>query len=227
MFKIVVSDPKTKRTYQKEVGYKESGLLGRKIGDKIKGEFLGLHGYELQLTGGSDKQGFPMRQDMPGAARKKVLLTGRPGFHPTTEGERRRRLVRGNTLSEEIVQVNMKVVTHGKDSLPKLFGKEEVKEEKKEAHEKKEEHKKEEKAGHEERKHEEKKEEQKAEHAEKKHEEHKTEHKEAKHEKEERKAEHAEHKAEHGGEHKAGHEEHKAEHKEEHKTEHSHEHKKG
>lgn len=189
MYKIVVSDPKTRRTYQKEVPYKESGLLGRKIRDMVKGDFFGLPGYELQITGGSDKQGFPMRQNLQGIGRKRALLTGGPGFHPLRKGERRRKLVRGNTLSEEIVQVNMKVVTHGKDSLAKLFGKEEAKEEKKE-------HKKEEKAeGKKEAKTEEKKEEHKKEAAEKKHEEakehkvehkeeHKTEHKEA-HEKKE------------------------------------------
>jgi small subunit ribosomal protein S6e len=197
VFKIVVSDPKTKRTYQKEVGYKESGLLGRKLGDRVKGEFLGLHGFELQLTGGSDKQGFPMRQDIQGSVRKKILLTGQPGFHPTTKGERRRKPIRGNTLSEEIVQVNMKVVTYGKDTLAKLFGKEEPKEAK---HEEKAEHKKEEK-----------KEAHNEAHAEKKHEEHK----EAAHEKpaehKEHKPEHAEHKAEHSGEHKPEHAEHKAE----------------
>jgi small subunit ribosomal protein S6e len=191
VFKIVVSDPKTRRTYQKEVGEKESGLMGRKIGDKVKGDFLGLHGYEFQVTGGSDKQGFPMRQDIPGAARKKMLLTGGPGFHPTEGGERRRKIVRGNTVSEEIAQVNMKAVVHGKDSLAKLFGKEE-KEEKKEA-----------KAEH---KHEEKKEEHKTEAHE-----HKPEHAEAKHDKP----------AEHKAEHKAEAHEHKPEHTEtkEHKKE--------
>ena len=180
VFKIVVADPKTRRTYQKEVGYNESGLLGRKIGEKVKGDFLGLHGYEFEVTGGSDKQGFPMRPGVLGIGRKNVLLTGGPGFHPTEKGERRRKLVRGNTLSEEIVQVNMKVVTHGKDSLAKLFGKEEAKHEE----EKKEEAKK----------HEEKKEEHKAEHKEQK-EEHKPEHKEE--HKTEHKAEHAEAKHEH------------------------------
>lgn len=137
MFKIVVSDPKTKKTYQKEVGYKESGLVGKRIGEKFKGDLVGLSGYELQITGGSDKQGFPMRPDIAGATRKKMLLTGGPGFHPTTEGERRRKLVRGNTVSEDIVQVNIKVLTHGKETLAKLFGKEEAKEKK--AEEKKEE----------------------------------------------------------------------------------------
>ncbi len=179
MYKIVVADPKTKRTYQKEVAEKESGLTGRKIGEKVKGDFLGLPGFEMQITGGSDKQGFPMRQDMPGFGRRKVLLTGGTGFHPLRKGERRRKLVRGNTISDEIVQINMKVAVYGKDSLAKLFGKEEKHEEKKA-----EEHKKEEaKAEHAEKKHEEAKHEgHKEEHKEAKHEEHKPEHAEAKHE---------------------------------------------
>jgi len=182
MYKIVVADPKTKRTYQKEVAEKESGLTGRKIGEKIKGDFLGLPGFEIQITGGSDKQGFPMRQDMPGFGRRKVLLTRGTGFHALRSGERRRKLVRGNTISDEIAQVNMKVLVYGKDSLAKLFGKEEKHEEKKA-----EEHKKEEaKAEHAEKKHEEAKhEEKKEEHKEAKHEEHKPEHAEAKHEKKE------------------------------------------
>ena len=212
VFKIVVSDPKTRRTYQKEVGEKESGLLGRKIRDKAKGDFLGLAGYELEITGGSDKQGFPMRQGIHGTVRKKVLLTHGPGFNPLRTGERRRKLVRGDTVSEEIVQVNMKALTYGKDSLSKLFGKEEAKEEKKEAkHEEK--HKKEEEHKAEQKEH-------KTEHAEKKHEEAKAEHKEHVTEQKEHKAEHIEHekKAEHAEskehEHKAEHGEHKAEKKE-------------
>lgn len=135
MFKLVVSDPKTRKTYQKEVSQKESGLLNRKIGDKVKGDFLGLLGYELQITGGSDKQGFPMRPNIEGTARKRVLLTGGAGFHPKQRGERRRKSVRGNTISQEIVQVNAKIVKHGTKKLEQIFGKKEEKpkEEKKEA----------------------------------------------------------------------------------------------
>lgn len=127
MFKLVVSDPKTKKTYQKEVSQKESGLLSRKIGDRVKGDFLGLSGYEIEVTGGSDKQGFPMRPDMQGAARKRILLTGGPGFHPKRKGERRRKSVRGNVISEEIVQVNAKIVKYGTKKLEQIFGKKEEK----------------------------------------------------------------------------------------------------
>jgi len=134
MFKLVVSDPKTRKTYQKEIPQKESGLIGRKIGDKVKGDFLGMPGYELEITGGSDKQGFPMRPDIPGTARKRVLLTGGPGFHPKRKGERRRKSVRGNTISGDIVQVNTKIVKYGSKKPEEIFGKKEEKpkEEKKE-----------------------------------------------------------------------------------------------
>ena len=127
MFKLVVADPKTRKTYQKEVSQKDSGLLGRRIRDKIKGDFVGLPGYELQVTGGSDKQGFPMRADVSGSARKRKLLTGGAGFHPKIKGERRRKSVCGNTISEQIVQVNAKVVKHGTKKLDELFGKTEEK----------------------------------------------------------------------------------------------------
>ncbi len=127
MFKLVVSDPKTKKTYQKEVSQKESGLLNRKIGDRVKGDFLGLSGYEIEITGGSDKQGFPMRPNIQGVARKRVLLTGGPGFHPKRKGERRRKSVRGNVISQEIVQVNAKIVKYGKKKLEQIFGKKEEK----------------------------------------------------------------------------------------------------
>lgn len=131
VFKLVVSDPKTKKTYQKEVSQKESGLLNRKIGDKVKGDFLGLSGYEIQITGGSDKQGFPMRPEIDGIARRKVLLTGGPGFHPKQKGERRRKSVRGNTISPETAQVNAKIVKYGAKKLEQIFGKKEAKKEEK------------------------------------------------------------------------------------------------
>lgn len=146
MFKLVVSDPKTKRTYQKEVSQKESGLIGRKIRDKAKGDFLGLPGYELEITGGSDKQGFPMRFDVQGTARKRVLLTGGPGFHPKTKGERRRKSVRGNTISPEIIQVNAKITKYGSKKLEEIFRKPKEKPKEEAKPEKKAEEKPEEKA---------------------------------------------------------------------------------
>jgi small subunit ribosomal protein S6e len=134
-FKIVISDPKAKKAYQKEIDQGASGLMGKKIGDKFSGNHLGLAGYELEVTGGSDKEGFPMRRDVEGPGRKKILLSHGPGFHPKSKGRRKRKSIRGNAISPAISQINLKVVTYGAKSVEEGLGvKKEHKEEK--AHEK-------------------------------------------------------------------------------------------
>lgn len=85
-------------------------FLGLKIGDRIDASFIGLKGKLLEIRGGSDLAGFPMRPDIPGPVKKYVLLSSGPGFRPREDGERRRKLVRGNTISEDIVQINTVVI---------------------------------------------------------------------------------------------------------------------
>jgi small subunit ribosomal protein S6e len=68
------------------------------------------------------------------------LLSGPPGFHPRKKGERRRKTVRGNTISEDIVQINTKIVKKGEKPLEELIPvkpKEEKKEEAKQKAEEK------------------------------------------------------------------------------------------
>jgi small subunit ribosomal protein S6e len=126
--KLVVANPKNGKTMQKELEENQAKTLyGKKIYEVVKGESLGLTGYELQITGGSDKQGFPMRSDLRGTGRKKIMISSGPGFHPKTKGERRRKSVRGNTVSAETAQLNMQVVKEGAKSLEKTLGKEEEK----------------------------------------------------------------------------------------------------
>ena len=125
-FRVVVSDPKTGRAYQKVVGGANANrLIGKQIGDVINGTVVELPpDYELQITGGSDKDGFPMRPDIPGSGRKRLLLSGGVGFRPREKGMRRRKTVRGKVISKDIVQINMKVVKHGKVPLEEIFKKE-------------------------------------------------------------------------------------------------------
>lgn len=108
VFRFVISDPKTRKSFQKDID--APSIVGLKIGDDFDGSTVGLTGFKLKLTGGSDKEGFPMRPEIPSAARKRVLLTEPPGFHPHREGERKRKLVRGNQISDSIMQVNCKIV---------------------------------------------------------------------------------------------------------------------
>lgn len=123
VFKIVVNDPKTRKSYQIEVDQsKASSVIGKKIGDEFEGDMIGLSaGYMLQIRGGTDKDGFPMHPDLKGQVKKKLLLSSKPGFHPPAKGQRRRKMVRGNTVSPEIVQLNVKVVKSGAEPLDKLL----------------------------------------------------------------------------------------------------------
>ncbi len=110
-FKVVVSDPKTGKAEQVEVkGENAARLIGLKIGDIFNGEIIGKPGVKLKITGGSGRAGEPMRADVEGGVKKYVLLSGPPGYHPREKGERRRRFVRGNTITEDIVQINTIIV---------------------------------------------------------------------------------------------------------------------
>ncbi len=99
-------------------------LRGLKIGDSFKGDDFGLPGYELQVRGGTDKDGFPMRADLQGAVRKRLLLASGPGYKPREKGVRRRKMIRGNTVDLDIAQLNVAVIKAGKKSLEEIFKKE-------------------------------------------------------------------------------------------------------
>jgi small subunit ribosomal protein S6e len=121
--KLVVSDPGTKKAYQMEISEDRArSLLGRKIGETVTGDSIGLKGYEMVITGGSDKDGFPMRSDMHGEGRKKILLASGSGYRPKERGVRKRKMVRGNTVSRDITQVNAKVTKTGEKTIEEIIG---------------------------------------------------------------------------------------------------------
>ncbi|MCS7131631.1 MAG: 30S ribosomal protein S6e [Hadesarchaea archaeon] len=121
VFKVVVSDPESGKSYQLEAREPEARkLIGLSIGDKFDGAMVGLPGYELQITGGTDADGFPMRPDIAGPGRTSVLLADGPGFRPRRKGERRRKRVRGRVISDAIVQVNTKIVKRGEKPIEEL-----------------------------------------------------------------------------------------------------------
>lgn len=128
VFKFVISDKD--KTYQVEKDQKDCPILNKKIGDTFSADFLGLDDYELQIKGGSDKDGFPMRKDLEGIVRKSYVMTNGIGFHTDKEGMRKRKMMRGNTISTDVVQVNCKVIKNGPKNLSDVLGKkEEVKKE--------------------------------------------------------------------------------------------------
>lgn len=124
-FQFIVSDSKTRKAYKIEVDQdKAVGIVGKVIGKKFNGDILGLSGYELQITGGTDKDGFPMHPQVHGPGRKKIILSNPPCFHPKLKGQRRRKMVRGNTISRDIIQINCKILKTGTKPIESLIQKE-------------------------------------------------------------------------------------------------------
>jgi small subunit ribosomal protein S6e len=67
-----------------------------------------------------------MKKDLPGMGRRRLLLSEGKGFRPSERGIRKKKSVRGNTINQDIVQINMKVAKEGSkpiDSLIKIEGK--------------------------------------------------------------------------------------------------------
>ena len=109
-FKLSVSTPDGKVRSLEVEGDRAQPLLSKRIGEAIDGTAIGLQGMKLEITGGSDKDGYPMRRDIQGGVRIPVLMGKGTGFRATKKGERRRKLVRGNTITEDIVQINFKTL---------------------------------------------------------------------------------------------------------------------
>ncbi|HKS59721.1 MAG TPA: 30S ribosomal protein S6e [Thermoplasmata archaeon] len=120
-FKLVVAEGG--KSFPRTVGEAQAaGFLGKRIGEEIGGELIGLPGYTLAIRGATDKSGFPLRPDLPGARQVRVLVGDGFGFHAPREGQRRRRTFRGNQISEETVQINLVVRQKGPKPLGELFG---------------------------------------------------------------------------------------------------------
>ncbi len=121
-FTVVVADPESGATVQREIdGQDANRFIGRAIGEEVEGDAVGFPGYTLEITGGSDDAGRPMRADVRGSALREVLLTGGTGYQPERDGERRRVTVRGAEISDETVQINAKVTETGDEAFEDLL----------------------------------------------------------------------------------------------------------
>jgi len=129
-FKINISDKG--KTLKIETD--SESLIGKKIGETLHGKEISkdLEGYELEITGTSDIAGFPGKKDVEGSVLKRVLLEKgfgmkkkprKEGKKPvsTPKGLRLKKTVRGNTISREIVQINLKVLKSGSKKFEEIF----------------------------------------------------------------------------------------------------------
>lgn len=122
-FTAVVSDPETGLSYQVDVdGQDGNRFVGREIGESVDGDAVGLPGYTVEITGGSDTAGRPLHADVGGSSLSEVLLAEGPGYRPTKDGERRRVTVRGREVGEETVQLNLRIDERGDQRVEVLLG---------------------------------------------------------------------------------------------------------
>jgi small subunit ribosomal protein S6e len=114
-FRLIVSDPEDGSSKVVELQETRAApLIGRRIGEILDGSITDMPGQKVQITGGSDKDGFPMRPSVHGGVRRRIILSGGVGFNPTNEGMRKRKTIRGNVITDEIVQINLKIVEKAK-----------------------------------------------------------------------------------------------------------------
>ena len=141
MFKINLSD-KSGKTYKIEVEAEQ--LIDKKLHDTVQGKDIDekLDGFEFEITGTSDKAGFTSMKGVQGIGLKKVLLgygkamKKRPKkegkikrSNKTPKGLRLRKTVRGEIISSEIIQINLKVLKEDKKPLKDIFAPEKPAEE--------------------------------------------------------------------------------------------------
>ncbi|SDJ20785.1 SSU ribosomal protein S6E [Halovenus aranensis] len=121
-FTVAVSDPEDGMTYQIDVSDQDANrFIGRDLGEEVDGSAVGLNGYTLELTGGSDNAGRPMRDDVRGPNLKSVMLEGGTGYNPSRDGERKRVTVRGREISDDTRQINARIAGRGDQPVDELL----------------------------------------------------------------------------------------------------------
>jgi len=107
-----------------EIDEKKSRLFeAKKIGESINGGLIGFPNYEFEITGGSDASGFPMRKDVHGPVKKRILVS-KPGigYKPIRKGQKRRKMIRGSEITFDMTLINLKVLKYGETELFKTTG---------------------------------------------------------------------------------------------------------
>jgi len=127
---LTISDPESGKSHKVELeDARMSSIVGRRIGEVLDGSFVNLSGHKIQLTGGTDKDGIPMRPDVHGGVKAKIILSRGVGYRRAKKGERKRVVVRGNTVTVDTNYLNFKIVEKPKEKKRKAESKSEKKSE--------------------------------------------------------------------------------------------------
>lgn len=98
-------------------------FMDRRMGQEVPADSLGpeFAGYVFKITGGNDKQGFPMKQGIMHPTRVRLLLSeGHSCYRPRRTGERKRKSVRGCIVGMDLSVLALAIVKQGEGELPGL-----------------------------------------------------------------------------------------------------------
>jgi len=90
------------------------------MGTEIDGEILSdeYKGYLFKITGGNDKQGFPMKQGVLVNGRVRLLMTKRTTtYRPRRTGERKRKSVRGCICGPDLAVIALRITKKGEKEI--------------------------------------------------------------------------------------------------------------
>ncbi|ORZ03291.1 40S ribosomal protein S6-B [Syncephalastrum racemosum] len=101
-------------------------FMDKRMSQQVAGDSLGdeFKGYVFRISGGNDKQGFPMKQGVLVPHRVRLLMgKGHSCYRPRRTGERKRKSVRGCIVSSDLAVMSLVVVKKGEQDIPGLTDK--------------------------------------------------------------------------------------------------------
>ena len=116
----------TQKLIEIEDDRKLRGFMDKRMGAEVPGDGLApeFKGYVFKITGGNDKQGFPMKQGIMHPTRVRLLLSdGHSCYRPRRTGERKRKSVRGCIVAMDLSVLALSVVKQGEEEIPGLTDK--------------------------------------------------------------------------------------------------------
>src|SRR5690606_32317533 len=97
--------------------------MEKRMGQEVPGDSIGdeFKGYVFKITGGNDKQGFPMKQGVMHPTRVRLLLSdGHSCYRPRRTGERKRKSVRGCIVNTDLSVLSLVIVKQGENEIAGL-----------------------------------------------------------------------------------------------------------
>ncbi|GME72067.1 unnamed protein product [[Candida] boidinii] len=110
----------TQKCIDIEDEHKLHAFYDKRMGQEVEGDSISdeFKGYVFKISGGNDKQGFPMKQGVMIPNRVKLLLAkGHSCYRPRRVGERKRKSIRGCIVGNDLAVLSLVVVKQGEQEI--------------------------------------------------------------------------------------------------------------